>query len=273
MIGGYLGHRLECQGRRVVRTSRRSDAVGETSVYLDLAAPVTQWTPLPDAKCWVLAAGVTRLTACRQDPAGSTQINVEAMAALAAKAGARGIALVFLSTDKVFDGSKPHRRADEPRCPTSLYGRQNAEAERRILEISQDVAIIRLTKVLARNDVLFTGWIEKLNRGDTITPFADMVMAPIGIDTVISALTEIIDKKLTGIFQVSGTEDISYMTAAHFIAEKLGAAPELVRPASAIAAGVHADDLAEHTSLDTAETEAALNLQFPKPLALLDALF
>ena len=81
----------------------------------------------------VLAAAVTKLDACERDPEATARVNVEANLALAAMLASQGVYVVFLSSNQVFDGTRPHRLGSEPTSPQTVYGRQKAEVESRLL--------------------------------------------------------------------------------------------------------------------------------------------
>ena len=76
-----------------------------------------------------VCAAVARLAACAADPEGTAHINVTQTLALVDKLLARGIYVLFLSTNQVFDGSVPQMPAGAPYSPVSEYGRQKARTE------------------------------------------------------------------------------------------------------------------------------------------------
>ena len=66
-------------------------------------------------------------TAYRQGE-GEWEVNVEGSAAVAE--AARGLRLVHLSSDIVFDGTRGRYREEDAPAPVNAYGRSKAEAER-----------------------------------------------------------------------------------------------------------------------------------------------
>src|SRR5690606_26325829 len=115
--------------------------------HLDLADDPPRWRLPEDVAVAFLCAAVTALRSCEADPAGTARANVEHTARLASMLVGRGAFVVFLSSNLVFDGSEPRRRADAPTCPATEYGRQKAAAEGALLAMG-GVSIVRLTKVV-----------------------------------------------------------------------------------------------------------------------------
>jgi len=93
------------------------------------AAAVEQRAP----ELVINAAAYTAVDEAESEPELALRINAEAPAAIAAVCAQRNIPFVTVSTDYVFDGSKPapYTEGDEVR-PASAYGRSKAEGEARI---------------------------------------------------------------------------------------------------------------------------------------------
>lgn len=269
MIGSALKQDLTARGMRTASTSRRASD-GPDSVFLDLAAADTEWPDLPVAKTWVITAAIAHLAACRQDPVTSHRVNVAAMRSLTDRAVAQDVRLIFLSSDQVFDGSRPHRPATDAVCPRSVYGRQKAQAEDMVLAASQDNLVIRLTKVLSVDDALFTGWRSSLTRSEAITPFTDKTFAPVMLDTVTNGIGLSIAREISGILQFSGPRDIDYASSARHLADILGAGAEYVQPITAAGIGMPAEERPPFTSLDTRRAEQSLGLAFAAPHDLIE---
>ncbi len=263
-IGRSLSQYLSGEGQSIVETTRRIETGSANRIALDLADDPSSWQ-LPDQlSVAYLCAAVSSLDECRQHRDWSARVNVRHTVALAKMLVERGAFVVFLSTDRVYDGSVPFRRVEDPVCPQTEYGRQKAEAERQLLSLGERVAIVRLTKVLGQNVSLLHQWINALKNGETIHPFSDMVMAPVPLMFAIGVLRRVAEGKRSGIVQVSGSEDVSYARIAERIAEKLGVSSTLVQPSRAAATQLFLEHIPLHTTLDPTRLREELGLESPE---------
>jgi dTDP-4-dehydrorhamnose reductase len=261
-IGRTLSQHLSHQGNSVIETTRRSEA--SNCIRLDLADDPSSWQLPDNVSVTYLCAAVTSLDSCCQYPEESAKVNVDRTVLLARMLADRGVFVVFLSTDRVYDGSVPFRRPEDPVCPQTEYGRQKAEAERQLLSLGERVAIVRLTKVLGQNVSLLHQWVNALKNGEIIHPFSDMVMAPVPLMFSIEVLRRVAERQLSGIVQVSGSEDVSYARIAERIAEKLGVSSTLVQPSLASAAKLSLEHIPLHTTLDSTRLREELGLESPE---------
>jgi dTDP-4-dehydrorhamnose reductase len=253
-IGAETFRVLRARGAPVAATTRRPDRVAPNRPLLDLARPLDGWTPPPGTRSACVFAAVARLAACEADPSGSAHINVTQTTALIERLVAQGIPVVFTSSDKVFDGTRPQVPADAPVAPNCEYGRQKAQVEaqlRRHMGRGADVAILRLSKVVSPDSGLFTDWIAALRGGKPVRAFRDLMFAPVPTARVVEAVAALLADRARGIFQLSGPRDISYADAAHCLSQRIGADATLIAEASAREAGLPAGALAPYTSLDS----------------------
>ncbi len=263
MIGGVLAAALRGSGADVVGTALQPHGPTADCLRLDLTEPREAW-PIPEqvATAYLLAA-IPSLEACRRDPQGSSLINVERTLAIARLLVERGARIVFPSTNLVFDGEAPGRRAEDPVAPRTEYGRQKAEAERQLLALGDRVTIVRLTKVVAPAMPLLSRWRQALLQGETIRPFTDMVMAPIPLSFTVTVLRAAGTMALPGILQVSADRDMTYAEAAAHVAGWLGVPERLIQPMASSAAGLDLEAVPRHTTLDTSRLGQTLGLQPP----------
>lgn len=261
-IGGALVADLKRAGRAVRGTVLDPRDADEDRDVLDLAGPPESWA-CPSAEVAYLCAAVTRLEDCRRDPERAFRVNVEGTCGLARRLVGAGAFVVFLSSNEVLDGHAPLAGADDPVCPATEYGRQKAEAERRLLALGGSVAVVRLTKVLGSGFALFAQWAAAMKAGRAVHPFSDRAMAPVPLAFVVAALRGIGERRLAGIWQVSGERDVSYAEAARLGARALGLDEDLVQPVAAGPAGPGEPLSRLHTTLRSDRTCEALGLRVP----------
>ena len=265
-IGAAAYRAMEAQGTAVAATTRRSDHVAPDRPFLDLAAPLGDWEPPPGTQAVCLCVAIARLAACANDSHGSAYINVGQTLALAEKLLARGIAVLFLSTNQVFDGRTPHECAEAPHSPVSEYGRQKARAEAALLrqmENGAPVAILRLAKVMSDTMPLICGWIKDLTAAKPIRVFNDLALAPTPTNLVCSAIAALLQDRARGIFQLTGPRDVTYADIGRFLAGYLGAEPKLVNETSAREAGLPEGATPLNTTLDSSIMRVHYGLEVP----------
>ncbi|NQU63053.1 MAG: sugar nucleotide-binding protein [SAR324 cluster bacterium] len=194
-------------------STRRSEQVNQKRPYIDLAS--LTWPELETGQydAVVFCAAATKLADCEEYPETTRAINVEATLALVRFMALRGSYLLFLSTNQVFDGTKPHRKVSDKICPINEYGRQKADAERLFRQESRS-AVLRLSKVIYPDLPLLRHWESRLQKGQSIEAYTDMYLAPISLEKVVKRIDQLLQNKEPGIFHISGEEDVSYYSFA-----------------------------------------------------------
>ncbi len=183
---------------------------------------------------------------------------------------AQGCHVVFLSSNQVFDGDTPNRRADEPVQPRSAYGRTKAEAEALLLALPGDVCVVRFGKILEPAPSLLAGWVADLRAGRPVHPLSDLVIAPVSLGFAVSVLLRVADRRACGVVQVSAEHDISYEAIARHIASKVGADDSLVVPGHSRDARFPQALVPRHTTFDTSRLRGELGLTPPDVWATID---
>ena len=271
--GGLLGGALLACGRReglaMEATTHNLPADPAALHRLDLREPLDNWHPPTGCRSAVLCSAITSLETCQRDPAGTRWINVTQTLRLAERLLAAKIFVVFISTNLVFDGTRPARRTDEPTSPLTEYGRQKAEVETALKTFGDSAAVVRLTKVLNPRWPLLCGWIELLRARQPVRAFTDMVCAPIPLDTVAHGLAAIASSRLPGRWQFSAAADVSYAGIAQHLASRLNVPAALVTGISC-RENPSLEHSPQHTTLDTSRARRDLKLNFPAALAAVD---
>jgi dTDP-4-dehydrorhamnose reductase len=118
-----------------------------------------------------------------------------------------------------------------------------------------------LTKVFHSGLPLLRLWVASLRAGQAIEAFADMVCAPVALDSAVRGIAAISERALGGRWQFSPGSDIAYADVAGWIVRRLGAEPALLRPVSAAGApGI--EHLPRHTTLEAGRAGRELGLDF-----------
>ena len=177
------------------------------------------------AELVVHTAGLTSVEACEADPDLAHSLNVELAEKVGQACSKLGIPLVHISTDHLFSGNVPLADESEPTKPVNVYGRTKAEAELRVLNAHPGALVVRTN---------FFGWgpryrrsfsdtiLASLRSGETINLFQDVFYTPIIIEDLAHAVHGLLERKMSGVFNVTGDARISkcdfgYMIARHFM--------------------------------------------------------
>ena len=246
LIGSSLARRAGAAGIAWRGTSSSDDA-GLIPLDLRDEAAIDRLNERP--RIAYLLAAETNLRRCQEQPEATRRVNVENTARLARRLHAAGSAIVFVSTNLVFDGTRPGMKPDDIPSPATEYGRQKADLEAILRAELPRTAIVRLTKVVHPAFPLFRDWFAALNRGETIRPFTDMMFCPVDLETVTDELWALHESFRPGVYQLSGDADLSYSDAARLLAETRALPALLVQPWTTKEAGF-TGSFPEHTSLE-----------------------
>jgi dTDP-4-dehydrorhamnose reductase len=273
-IGAATCQYLRDLGKPVAATSRRAPLSADR-LRLDLASDLSAWEPPRNTTAACIFAAQARLVDCAADPAGSSRINVAQTLTLVDRLTARGIHVLFLSTNRVFDGAVAHVPAEADPCPVTEYGRQKALTEaglREKMRAGAPIAILRFAKVVSPGMRLLVDWADALARGDRVRAFFDLPMAPTPVALASAAIAALLEARATGIFQLTGPEDVTYADVARHIARRIGADPALVDAVSAKSAGLPEDLAPRHSTLDSSALRQRFGIVPPGPWEVVDAI-
>ena len=161
-------------------------------------------------------------TAYRQD---EPAVNAEGSAAVAAAAADIGARLIHISTDLVFDGTKPepYTEDDEPN-PLDDYGRSKLDAERRVLALHPEALVVRTSLLVGRER---PGRQEQVvleaARGEReVAFFEDEWRSPVLVSDLAAALLELAGSAASGVLHLAGAEPMNRYELACEIAAAHG---------------------------------------------------
>jgi dTDP-4-dehydrorhamnose reductase len=197
---------------------------------------------------------------CEENPETARSVNYNATRNIADACSRKGIKLIFLSSDYVFDGSKGNYRESDPVNPASVYGRTKALSEAYIRKKCARYAIIRASGVYGPNATFYEMVINSLASNKALEPFADTYFTPTYIgDLVWVLINQAKSSETKGIFHVAGTSVVSRYEMAFMMAVISNADIKLLRPGyvSRSAACIH-----KNTSLNCLYTMKVLGKRF-----------
>lgn len=201
-------------------------------------------TARPDAI--IHTAANANVDACESDPAGARYLNAEIPGMLAVASAKNSIRFIHISTDAVFDGMKPnagiYTEEDTPN-PLSTYAHTKLDGERAVLSANAEAAIARVN---------FFGWsisgtrsiseffYNKLSAGQQCNGFTDVYFCPMFVRDLAQTLLGMLDKNLSGLYHVVGSESLNKYDYGQRIARQFGFDPGLVNPISVEESGLKA---------------------------------
>lgn len=249
-IGSRLSSYLSHSGAEVTITSRNND-LDKNSRHLDLADIFEFIDVIKKQKTFdaaVLCAAVSSLRDCERDPKATSQVNIDSQVTLAETLLRLGTEkVVFLSSNRVFNGRSPCTNRFAAYSFTTEYGRQKAKTETELLGLGQGVRVIRLTKVFSEDNSLLRDWVSKLKSGQEIKALVDVMVSPVTLDDTVKVITDLIESENESVSQFSATDEISYFDMARFVAKFLQVDVRLVSEQLAEEVG---ETSLEHASLE-----------------------
>lgn len=180
----------------------------------------------------VNAAAYTAVDAAESDTAAAWRGNAEGPRLLARACAQRGIRLLHVSTDFVFDGESPHPYTPEaPTAPLGEYGRSKLAGEQAVLEECPGALILRTGWVYSRFGGNFVKTMLRLMaERDELAVVADQVGTPTWAAGLAQALWAAVERpQLGGIYHWSDAGVCSWYDFAVAIYEE-GSALGLLPP-------------------------------------------
>jgi len=183
------------------------------------------------------AAALTNVDKCELEKELAWKINVNGTQNIAQFSKKYNSFLIYISTDYVFDGLKGlYSEEDEPN-PINYYGLTKLKGEEEIQNTLEDYCIARASVIYgsrpATGKINFVLWIiEKLRREEKIKIVTDQWNSPTLNTNLTEMLYEIIERRLTGIYHLSGATRINRYDFAKLIAKTFNLDESLIEPTS-----------------------------------------
>lgn len=276
LVGGELLRALRARGHRAVGTTRRAITTPVDRLHLDFEQPDAFQAPEGFGYAFVVAAA-TNYDRCETDPMARVT-NVELIPQTIANLLRQGLFVTFISTNSVFGGERPWPAEDDPHDARIAYAQQKSLGEDTVRAFARDLGatdqlnIVRLTKIMNAGVSPLPTWFDAWSRGQAVEPFADLIFAPMSVRFVGEALATIGEKRIPGNLHLSGAENVSYIRFAEALADRLGVDRSLIRPTTATEKGIHIAFKPRYSGLGMTRTTQLSGIE-PQPFdALIDDL-
>ncbi|WP_294393223.1 dTDP-4-dehydrorhamnose reductase [uncultured Sphingomonas sp.] len=177
----------------------KREMVAPTRDQLDLTDP-TALAACVASRPWeavVNCAAYTAVDRAESDVVAAWQVNALAPAALAAATAQAAIPLIHLSTDYVFDGSKPAAYVEsDPVAPIGVYGASKEGGEQAVRTANPRHIILRTAWVVSAHGANFIKTMLRIGRErDHLRVVADQHGCPTGADDIARTILTILDRR------------------------------------------------------------------------------
>lgn len=194
---------------------------------------------------WVIhCAALADLEACEEDSSLARRLNAELPGQLAYACVQRGISLVHISTDAVFDGQKngAYTEEDAPN-PLGVYAQTKFDGERAVLDVNPSAIVARVN---------FYGWsptgkrslaeffFHNLTNSKSMSGFTDVIFCPMLVNHLAQVLISMLQKGLKGLYHVVGPEAMSKYQFGVEIARKFRLQESEISPKSILSSSLTA---------------------------------
>ncbi|MFT3850939.1 MAG: SDR family oxidoreductase [Propionivibrio sp.] len=236
-LAGSNGALIGTARSRLNPPLRKLDLTDEAAVR----AAFAEWSPT----LVVHSAAERRPDVVDGDPAGAERLNVDATRLLAELAAAQGARFIYLSTDYVFDGTRPPYAVDAKTVPLNAYGRMKLAGEDVVRAAyagrgGDDFALLRIPILYGRVETLsespVTELAAKIIEGRAFKAEDWAMRYPAHVDDVARALALIAEHLMQGepgiggVYHFASGEQFTKYGMALVIAQVLGADAGLIAP-------------------------------------------
>ena len=218
------------------------------------------------------AAALTNVDKCEECKELAQQVNIEGTRNIIEASKRHNSFLVYISTDYVFSGKNGNYKETNVPDPINYYGFTKLEAEK-VVTTSKKWCIVRPSVIYGSTSAVgkinFVLWVlNKLRNNEPIKIITDQIVSPTYNTNLAKMILEILERKITGIYHLSGATPVSRYTFAVLIADTFGLDKSLIQPSKSS----EMKWLAERPLNTSLNVEKASEILKTKPLEIREAL-
>ena len=214
-------------GRALTRElDETHDVVGADKARLDVSDYAACQSAVADIRPEILlhAAAFTDVDGCALDPQKALRINGVGTGNLAAATAKRGIPMLYVSSNEVFDGSlrRPYNEYDLPN-PVNAYGYSKWHGERALTRVNPQHYIVRAAWLYARGGGNFLHAILAAARaGKSLRVVTNEVSSPTSTDDLAAAIAQLIKSERFGTYHLVNEGAVSRWGLARLALDEAG---------------------------------------------------
>ena len=199
---GQLGRALQ-----TAFPSDTVDALGHSALDITSREHVSRTLSRLEPDCVIHAAAWTDTAGCERNPDLAMRVNGEGAAIVAEACREIGSALLYISSNEVFDGEKPtpYVEDDHPN-PINAYGRSKLEGEGRVQAVLDRSCIVRTSSLYGPGRASFP---EKIlgaaGRGGPLKLVTDEIASPTFTVDLAQGVARLVRERETGLFHLTNT--------------------------------------------------------------------
>jgi dTDP-4-dehydrorhamnose reductase len=203
--GGQLGRELQqALNKHAVAAFSRAE--------LDITNQSAVETTIADVQPDVVvhSAALTDTTRCEREPWLALAVNATGSEYVARACAAAGAAMVYVSTNEVFDGTATTAyREDAAPHPINQYGRSKHEGELRVQKVLERHYIARTAWVYGAGGDNFVAKVQRWAQSGTLTGVTDEIATPTWARDLAEAIVRLIETGRCGTYHLTNAGEAS----------------------------------------------------------------
>ncbi|MFO7789259.1 MAG: NAD(P)-dependent oxidoreductase [Bacteroidales bacterium] len=241
---GLLGHHILKQADdflpdvEIIATAKKRPYSGyKPFEYLDINDEVklNYFLDVYNPDVLINTAAISKVDFCQQNKAECYRTNYEAVKNMADACYKKGIHLVHLSSDFVFDGKKGRYYEEDQPSPVNYYGECKKMAEAYLLNSPVTAAIVRTVLVYGhppspQKGNILTWVLDSAKHNKDIKVVNDQFRCPTLVYDLAGGVMKIALRKKDGIWHIAGNEMTSVFDFACRIATNAGYNTNFISP-------------------------------------------
>ena len=216
-------------------------------------------------ECIIHCAALTHVDHCEHYPTAAHRINVGLTRNLAESANKLDALFVYISTDSVFSGHRGNYSEEHIPTPMNEYAKSKYSGEQVVQEELNSSLILRTNFYgwnMQQKNSLSEWMLSRLESGQILHGFHDVFFSPILVSDLCEIILDMIERRLTGVYHVTGSQKCSKYEFALKLAEIFDYSTDLVKKISVKKAHLKAFR-SRNTSLNCDKVSQALGINLP----------